>query len=214
MKNVLILVAIVAMCSVAQAELLVNGDFEAGSSAPWNAWGSAGSAAYISGGAMVPTYETTGGSDGGAWMELHTIGAGANSWAASFISQTVVDGVSGGDVLTVSGMAKSSTGSSLSARILFLDAAGDEVTYNDDAGDGSIWRNHLILDFAVGTDWTPFSQTITLDAGTGIAQMQPLYVVANGPEHVVGVDELSIVPEPATMALLGLGGVLIRRRRK
>ena len=214
MKNVLILVAIVAMCSVAQAELLLNGDFEDGSSAPWNGWGSAGSAAYMSGGAFVPTYETTGGSDGGAWMELHTIGAGANSWASSFISQTVVDGVSGGDVLTVSGMAKSSTGSSLSARILFLDAAGDEVTYNDDAGDGSIWRNHLILDFAVGTDWTPFSQTITLDAGTGIAQMQPLYVVANGPEHVVGVDELSIVPEPATMALLGLGGVLIRRRRK
>lgn len=71
----------------------------------------------------------------------------------------------------------------------------------------------LYASVAIGSYLT---DTITLDLSTaGSSELFILFenFAGNVGEPWVAIDNISIVPEPATMILLGLGGLLLRRRR-
>lgn len=57
----------------------------------------------------------------------------------------------------------------------------------------------------------PWSTIIVLDTMTGAYSGQPGAVV--GPDDTWPYAELHVVPEPMTIALLGLGGLFLRRRK-
>jgi len=69
--------------------------------------------------------------------------------------------------------------------------------------------------FTAGDNWTEFNfdldTAVTTDA-VGATEINARVTVADGGD--LFLDGVSLVPEPATMLLLGLGGMLIRRRRK
>lgn len=60
------------------------------------------------------------------------------------------------------------------------------------------------------------TDTITLDmstAGSGELFLRFINYAGQAGEPWTAIDNVSIVPEPATLALLGLGGLLVRRKR-
>jgi hypothetical protein len=58
------------------------------------------------------------------------------------------------------------------------------------------------------TGWTSYSGTFTTVAGTAVTEI----TFDEGSWGSMYVDNVSITPEPATMLLLGLGGLLLRKR--
>lgn len=69
------------------------------------------------------------------------------------------------------------------------------------------------------TDWTPYSFTTTLgpDVSGGVTlQFVATTGAASGSESILEIDAVSVdvVPEPTSLALLGLGGLAMMRRRR
>lgn len=233
-KLVLVICVLCSLVAVTQAELFINGDFEAG-----DTWGQGGSG---SGGSypwpatlMPPTYQTTGGSDGGAWMELNTsamVFAPTWTWGWGWSAIWSPDiAATTGEVLRLSGMAKhvdANYGSNLKAFVDYVDSASLRVDLNGDGlaeslgtGVAADWKlDRYMVSWVTGANWAAFSDTFTVPAVTGLAGLTVTISCEDkswypgGPGgDVVGIDELSLIPEPATMALLGLGGLLIRRKK-
>ena len=221
MKKFIVLMAIVAMVGLAQAELFDNGDFEAG---PWSGGGSGSGGGGTPWGwqPFPPIYQQdSGGSDGGDWMQLDQSAApwtGTWNWAWSGVWSNKVAAVSG-DVLTVSGMAKYIAGdNTLRAFVSYEDAGGSRVDYD---GDGDVDNDDRYMPtWSTGTSWAAFSDTFTVPLLDGmnnpfaspIAQLDVTFSVETAP-GAVGIDQVSLVPEPMTIGLLGLGALFLRRRK-
>ncbi|MCD4823510.1 MAG: PEP-CTERM sorting domain-containing protein [Phycisphaerae bacterium] len=79
------------------------------------------------------------------------------------------------------------------------------------------WQNYITVTNTAGTDWGTYSFDITGFARSDVDRFL-VYVNTNGVDvdYEVSIDDLKLVPEPATMVLLSLGGVglLVRRRRR
>lgn len=224
MKKLLVLMLVLALAGIASAEIFVNGDFEAGA---WSGGGSGSGGGPGGWGwqAFPPIYQTSGGSDGGAWMQLDQSAApytGTWNWAWSGVwnslpNATATDGQS----FTVSGMAKHLAGdTTLRGFISFENAGGLRVDYNGDGismvlGNGN--NNQYNLDrymptWTAGGSWGAFSDTFVVPSALGIASFGVTFSVEAAP-GAVGIDQVSLVPEPISIALLGLGGLFIRRRK-
>jgi hypothetical protein len=225
MKKLVVLMAVVvlAMAGQANAELFINGDFEAGA---WDGGGSGSGAAYPWT-AMPPSLEPSGGSDGGQWMKFDTSPAdfsGEWAWAWSGIwNPGGKIAAAPGEEFTVSGMAKHvSDGNTLRAFVKYFDAAGNQVDY-DGVNDVEANPDRYMPTWTTGGEWAAFSDTFTVPTvdlqgnpfTAPIAQFDVTFSVETE-QAVVGVDELSLhlIPEPTTIVLLGLGvlSLLIRNR--
>ncbi len=187
----------------ASANLLVNGGFEGApiTSGPgpftgrWEPFGAAGP--------FLPSLAATGSVmplSGANHLEL-VIDNFPNAFAGAF--QDVL--VSAGDTVTFSGWAKD----------LGIDAGGTEIRmeFRDSVADIEIARTGNLVP-ALTSAYTPWSITDVVPAGAD--SVRAVYAIQSfgaGPNQIVYVDDISFVPEPASMALLGLGGLAMLRRR-
>lgn len=159
MKKLFVLMALIVIVVSAKAEILTNCDFEAG---PWSGLGSGsgGSCFWID---LSPVYHTTGGSDGGAWMELSTMDmlGCIDGWTWQYSTIWTGDlAVSPGDSLTISGMAKHLQGDNiLNVSIRYKDASHALIDL-DGSGtlENLIDRVHLI--WPTGPNWAAYFDTI------------------------------------------------------
>jgi len=188
MKKLTISIAILAIAGVASAGLLVpNGDFE-----------TAGGAGWINDGPAVVTYPAAGG-NGGGYADMDSTGG----WGVLVIDATLPSlGLSAGD----------------SPEFIFdmIGVSGGELAgLKVEAWDGG---GHLSntgdMKFNATTSWATYAPAASwmIPAGTTFLKFVPLSVDGG---HV-GFDNIGVVPEPATLGLLGLVGsgmLFIRRLR-
>ena len=66
-------------------------------------------------------------------------------------------------------------------------------------------------------DWTSYSETVEIEGGQYDAVFFRIRLAAGWPNNIVdgGIDniQVQVIPEPASLALLGVGGALLLRRR-
>ena len=68
----------------------------------------------------------------------------------------------------------------------------------------------LLMPYSGGWDVWDISNSITISLNEGINEIVMNGVSASG---LANVDYIEIIPEPATLALMGLGGLLLRKRK-
>jgi len=218
MKKLLVLPAILAMAGVAQANLLTNGDFtlddgvDALNAADWTEYNNGG---------WVNREQSANGTYGDPLNFHYAIGnAGAIN---NGVFQNVVVPDDGATYeLTVDAAMDEWWSPTGFLKIEFLDAGaaiiGSQETLFIANG----------FDAAVGQPWSPRSVIAVAPAGTA-----SINAVLGGSTDGSGTDpgnpdhygngggtlrfdnaDLSVVPEPASMALMGLGGLMVAGRRR
>jgi hypothetical protein len=87
-------------------------------------------------------------------------------------------------------------------KLEFIDSGGIKTTIDGSAPIAKDWN----------LGWQQLSVSGIAPAGT--VTVRAVVGQGSNANSYVRVDDASLVPEPATMALLGLGGLFLRRRRK
>jgi len=203
--------AVLAMAAVASANIMVpNGDFEAGA-ANWSSFDD---------GTTVVSYEATGGVNNSGYGLLD---CSSGTWGAGFVSPEDFSypgndgvplsffGVSAGDDITVSMDMKTFSGTSLGG--LKIESWGNGAMISNFGGDKPASGK--------SAEWATYTWDVTLPAGTDALKLVPLVTwnyapnaVGTNLDAVIGFDNVSVVPEPATMglfALCGAGLLFVRR---
>ncbi len=184
MKKLLVLFAVFAMTGIASAAI-INGDFEAGATG-WSQWWGGNS------GVGIPDPIIPGNNVAGVW------------WSDDGVFQGMAIGPG---TYTISG--------DLSHENL-VDRIG---IIQVELGDGvNTW---WVQQIAIGPSdpaltWLNGS-TVVDNTTAGATYMNiNLMLLDQGaaPAGLARYDNISVIPEPATMALLGLGGLLLRRKRR
>ena len=206
-KKVLIILAICSIASVASANLLVNGDFSDITGAGWNAWNGTAVVNQDNAGAPLPlltpgdvAYANYAGKAWGNW---------AYPWTNAGFSQVLP--ATAGDVYTLSGLVMHLSSDAMVGdtfaviKLVFQDALGAEL-YGQDV---------VQVDATSLTDtWIPGSLTLTAPAGTTQVEALFLHFQPSGVgAGAAFVDNMTLVPEPMTLVLLGMGGLLLRKRK-
>lgn len=190
MKKVLTMVAICAAASLASATIYIpGGQFD--SDPGWS---------EAAGGGAGATYDQSLGyarvdSTAGAWaVMVATDGNGSEEISLASL------GVSAGQEITVTlDMIEFSNGGA--------NTAGIKI---ESWGGGSILGNSGDMKTALTSSWATYEFTYTVDAGADALKFVPV----QHEEISVGYDNIGVVPEPATMGLIGLfgGGMMALRR--
>ena len=196
MKKVTLCIAMIAVAAFASADILVpNGDFSAGGNTDW---------AEGSGGGLGGTfqYPTTGGNPDGYGQIDSTAGAWAvlvaNNGAPIPLSYF---GLSGGDDITVTMDMIELNNPSGTATAGIKVESWTETAVISDTGDMKV---------DVADTWTTYTWDYTLEA----AATHIKFVPVQHDDLSVGYDNIGVIPEPATLGLLGLaGGALVFLRR-
>lgn len=200
MKKLILSLALVAMAGSAHAvfNLANNGDFSAGSSG----WGFAGVG-------TSPTFPGAGGNPGA----YATIDQTAGGWGGVLFTD-----VPGAQSLASVGL--TAGGSYLfSLDMISLGSPNPTSGMKVESWNGATFLGDSTdINFAINTSWTTYTFNYTIAAGADSLKFVPLMVVdpigASTGFDNIGVHG-AVVPEPTSLALLGLGSVavLFRRRR-
>jgi hypothetical protein len=113
--------------------------------------------------------------------------------------------VAEGQEITIGGYAKdlAGTGAQIEFKFEWLD-----INQLKDQDGGIVPAESIWI--PITTEWAYYEATLTTPADA--YWIRPCW--ANGdPGKAVGIDNLNFIPEPMTIALLGLGGLFIRRRK-
>lgn len=208
------IVVCVALGGAAQAEMIINGDFEAGISG-WGSWGS-GSGSGPSGYLWTNHWafiEPSGGSDGGQFMNCTTAAQIGYlewwGWGYNVIWREALEEVipvTPGETVAMGAWYKDLSGNGGGA-ILKFEWLDENMVKDQDGG--------LVPSFEIvvnpTTDWAYYEETQTVP---DLAHyIRPVWGV-NSAGSEIGVDQVYYVPEPATIGLLGLGALWLRRRKR
>lgn len=193
MKKLTLSMAVLAMAGVASANIMVpNGDFETLAGADWG---------FASGGGAVQ-YPATGGNgggygqmDGGDWAVL--ISNGDAPLPLSYFGGL---NLAPGDTITVE-----------MDMIELANAGGNTAGLKMESWtDSGVISDSGDVKYTVTDTWETYSWDYTIAAGATHLKFVP---VQHG-DASFGYDNVGVVPEPATMGLLGLaGGVMFFLRR-
>ena len=217
MKKLIVLCVLVAFTGFAIAELMPpdNPDFEAGMSG-WGTWGSgsgSGSAGYkwTSHWAYI---ETSGGVGDSQFMNLTTAaqagycewwGWGYNIiWNSDWASTSQLN--PGVGVFTIGGWYKDlGNGGTGEIKFEWLDAS----QHKSGTQEWGIVPAESVF-FPLTTDWAYYQFTLPVPAEAYF--IRACWANPN-PGGEVGLDDVVTIPEPMSIALLGLGGLFLRRRK-
>lgn len=204
MKKVLVVLAVLAVAGIANANLLVpQGDLENGIGTLASGWGT-----WAGGGGTV-TWVASGG-NGGGFARVDTFAGG--SWAGLVAPH---DDFGGGIPLATLGLTAGQEATfAIDIKEFVAQTGAHGVGMKIESwGSGGYIQNHggdmAVPAIIAGGGWNNYEFTVTLDAAATGVKLVPVW----GDGGSYGFDNLSVVPEPATMALLGLGGLLLRRRK-
>lgn len=216
MKNSTTLMAalIAASATAASAGITTNGGFESGVGADADNWneiqifgGSMGAAASAERSMANPL--------SGDWaMDLSVTGAGDFGPVAEIQQQTLVGSVVGGESYDFSFWATGIAGPGSVAfyEVIWFDGDGSN-------GGGPQGSATGLNTFALNDTYTQFGQSDLL-APTGadsvLIQIRLVTGAFDGASGSATIDDVSfsVVPAPASLALLGLGGMCCARRRR
>lgn len=224
MKRLLVFLMVVAVSGLASAEMLVNGGFEN----DFDSWGHWGSGSGVSPGSATwantdtwRTIKTEGAYEGDKAIEFGTSNSLTEvgwwwGWSAAWqIDIPVTPGTEiGMSAMIRDGWADGSDGVIAGAALLKIEFYGADGARVDRNGDGVGDRDDdfvTFFDVPRSGEWVPIAVTdiVPVDAVTTN--------VVIGTESVnvaVWYDAVSLVPEPMSLSLLGLGSLVLLRRRK
>ena len=196
----LALLALASAPAFANIELTTNGGFEAGDTSGWQYFPTGNSSFGVSGDANTGAFS-------GVLENLATGSAAVIKQANIGIGQ-----VSPGQDITISFWAKAeNTGGGVNFAEFFSELDGGGTSKNEILGGGAPL-------FAPNT-WTFYSFMTTAgpDVSGGVTLQFTATTGANiGDTSKIFIDDVSvsIIPAPATAAMLGLGGLVATRRRR
>ena len=189
------LLALLATVSVANAQLTLvpNGDFSTPGGVNWGFDGPA-----------IITFETTGGNTGGYAKMDESAGGG---WGV-----LVSDDSPLGVPLSTLGLTAGQN-YDFTMDMINLDGTGIGGLKLESWDTGHISNTGDVPASGQSSSWATYTWNYTIDPAATSLKLVPLW----GPGSVVGFDNLGVVvPEPASIGLLSLAGLMIatRRRRK
>ncbi len=212
MKNSIIAIAAAAgIVSGASATIVTNGGFENGSGADAADW------AEIIGGPSGTAGRSDSMPNSGNWAAYMSFDHINNPAAggAYFVEQVQpVGSIVAGQSYNLSFYAKMDsmdfTGMDTFVQILWLDQDGSDG--------GGVRGEQLtsLIGLGIGTGYQQFSLDLNAAAGADsfLLRFQLSAGAVTGIANGLSVDDVSLVPAPGAMALLGMGGLAAARRRR
>ncbi len=205
MNKLTLSIAMLAIAGVASADILVpNGDFETAGGVGWTtdggSWGP---------GAFTHTFETTGGSgDNGGYASIESSGS---TWAI-FVNPPEAGNAGGGiaigDIGVTAGAVNTFT---VDLKTIAGAGAGGLKVEGWNAANGMTGNSGDILATSASATW----QTLTFDWAVPADTTKMIFVPLWGANSTIGYDNVGVVPEPATLGLVGLvGGAMLFIRRR
>ena len=199
MRKLTLIAAVVAMAAVASAQIYIpNGQFTAGNT-DW-AEANGGSAAVFS-------YPATGGVGNSPYGQIEEAGGG---WAV-LVSPTAPGVLGGGWDVGILGVTPGTTETFTIDLKTFAGTAGGGLKVEAWGANVLLGNSGDVNAPGAFADWTTFTFDWAVPLGTDKMIFVPLW----GSASTVGFDNVGVVPEPATLGLLGIGAaamVVIRRR--
>ncbi|MCE5184615.1 MAG: carbohydrate binding domain-containing protein [Planctomycetaceae bacterium] len=182
MKRHVVVLFLAGLAMTANANLLTNGDFNTGDFSGWWTWSPDPATQSISI-ETVYTYDST----SCAKMVSATDGA----WQQLGQDFSIMPSTT----YALSFMYDAAQWAGAGVAVKYFDASWNYLSYD--------WYS-----LANTTGWTSWNGSFTTPAGTGYAEVR----FDEGSWGTMYIDNVVVAPEPATLLLLGAGGLLFRKR--